>query len=211
MPASTRSPGAGEVEARRIAELGEAALDLRTVLHEARRQRWVDRPPIGLLALGVLPLELLHHGVHLLGVEHRHRRTAIRAGGSRVEVDRGAAARAGDGPDALLELLDLGRAQRAHEVLLPQELEERDEAAVLAGAAPVAKSRGPLHVRREEQALAAVRAEQAIAHGFALGRLVVVDHDEQRSTAPGVRARLSTPSNQSEAQGLQMSSVTSLA
>jgi hypothetical protein len=111
----------------------------------------------------------------------------------------------------LLELLDLGRAQRAHEVLLPQELEERDEAAVLAGAAPVAKSRGPLHVRREEQALAAVRAEQAIAHGLRWAGLLSWITTKQPQHGAGGQGEALDPSNQSEAQGLQMSSVTSLA
>src|SRR5262249_61037706 len=131
-------------EARRIRQLeaerpapvaAEAALDHRPVLEQPERQRRIDGPTLRRLAL-----EIGNDGLHLLGIQHGQRRAAVRADGVGLDVDGSNAARDGNGAYVLLERGDLGRAQGPDEVLLAQELEERDEVAVLTGATPVCEA-----------------------------------------------------------------------
>src|SRR5262245_63434532 len=121
----------------------------------------------------LLPLELLNDNVHLPGIEHRQRRAAVRTDGADVQVHRRAAATARDTLDVLLEPRDLRGIEGPHEVLLAQELEERDEVAVLAGAPPVLKARVALHVRGEQETRVASRAREVLAERALLRGLVV--------------------------------------
>src|SRR5206468_5954522 len=102
-----------------------------------------------------------------------------RADGVGLDVDGRAAARAGDGAYVLLERGDLGRAQWPDEVLLAQELEERDEVAVLAGATPVREAGGALRVVHQHEALPAARARHGRGQRATLAGTVVVDDDEE--------------------------------
>src|SRR4029453_16089659 len=94
------------------------------------------------------------------------------------QVHGGPASGAGDAADIALEVLDLQRAQRAHEVLLAEELEERDEVAVLGGAAPVREARAALHVRGAREGRAAARARESSAQRRRRS-LVLVYQDEE--------------------------------
>ena len=75
-------------------------------------------------------------------------RSAVTAGGAFREIDRRAAIRAIDVCDVLAELGDLLRRQRLDEILLLQEVEERDQAAVIVGAAEIFEAGRALHVLR---------------------------------------------------------------
>src|SRR5262249_40190911 len=104
---------------------------------------------------------------------------------------RRAAARADYALHVLLEMRQLGRVEGPHEVLLAQELEERDEAAVLRRAPPVLKARAALHVVREEEARAAPGAREVLAEWVPLRRPVVVDgHEEAQDASRSQREAL---------------------
>src|SRR5262249_41895011 len=149
---TSRRIGGREVERNVPAPLqaAEAARDRRPVLKQAEGQRRIDG-----LVLRRLALEIVDDGLHLLGVQHGERRAAVRTDGVALDVHGGAAARARNGPNVLLERGDLGRAEWPDEVFLAKELEERDEVAVVARARPVAEAGRSLHVVREGEALVA--------------------------------------------------------
>ena len=96
-------------------------------------------------------LQLADQALRLLAVRRRERRSAVTAGGGAREVDRRPAVRAVDRLDVAAQRLDLLGRERADEILLPQEIEEADQPAVAAVAAPVLEARVPLLVVGQDE------------------------------------------------------------
>src|ERR1017187_2564631 len=150
-----------------------------------RRGRW----PIGRLTAGRRRLELPDHARHLLQVQHRHRRAAVRAHRVLDQVDRRAAVGTVNRLYVLPQLLELLRRERPDEILLPQEIDERDQAPVAAVASPVLKRRAALHVVRQKQAPVAARAVEGgwKQRGWPAGRFA--DQSEELQGRSGRQAQ----------------------
>ena len=145
-------------------------------------------------------LQLRHEFLCLLHVEHRERRSAMRAGGACAEIDRTAAVGAIHRTHVLPQLGDLLRRQRPDEVLLAQEVEEADQTPVPVRAIQILEPCRALHV---------LRASQAALAAWTLGELGVgvlglVSFSPMMrnsdSVDPGVSATLSRGSNQNDWQ-----------
>ena len=187
-----------EIEARRSRRTGEAAPNS-TVLHR-RTAALVDRPD---WLLGLSHLAELLPTCQSAGVEHRHRARST-AGGCSL---RSTAARPRQcWYDALLELLTSARSAGARPFYRAG-TRKTDEGRVAGRALRIA---WPLACPWRSRAGGSA-GRQRSPTGLRCAGLLSLITTNRRSTAPGVRARLSIRSNQSEAHGLQMSSVTSLA
>jgi hypothetical protein len=102
--------------------------------------------------------------------------------GCRRQVHGCSAVRAVDRLDVSSQLRDLLRRQRPDEVLLLEEIEERDQPAVIVGTAKVFEAGRALHVARSAEAAVAARAfhERAIVRGDAPDTLADQPEDAQR-------------------------------
>src|SRR6185436_7832274 len=106
----------------------EGGLDLAPRSCQFQREGRINRPRFG----GTF--ELVDDCFRLLHVEHRERRPAVAAGRFLRQVDRRAAVRTAERLNVALQLLDLARREGADEVLLAEEVEERDQPPVTVAA-----------------------------------------------------------------------------
>ena len=175
---------------RRVAhQPGESGLGLPPRALQLQWQRRVDG-----LAGPIRPLQLLDQRLGLLHVEHRQRRAAVAARGCLREIHRRAAVRAVERLDVLPQLGDLRRRERADEVLLAQEVEERRQPAVAVRAAQVLEAGGALHVAGAPQAAPAARALRELGGAWRASRAVCSPMTRKSASVeagvrPGSRAR----------------------
>ena len=137
------------------------------------------------------------HGAALLGlrplpqrlrdrvrIEDRERRLAEAARRVALEVDRRAAARAAHDLQLRAHAPELRGRERADELLFAQELEERRQAPVLAGAAPVREAAGLRQIVRQRERRAAARAAEPLGERparLALARMDVAEQLDHRA------------------------------
>lgn len=106
------------------------------------------------------------------------------ARGRLSEIDRPAAVRAIDGLDVPPQLRDLLRRERADEVLLPEEIEEGLEPAVIVRAPEVLEPGGTLQVLRPAQPPLAARTLHEVRVLEHRSGDVLADQPEQRQRRP---------------------------